>query len=214
MLARHGLVALAGGGDADGLERALRGAVAQGACGIISFGMAGALDPALRLGDMVVGSAVSGGFAGTCDAAWVAALVLALPGARVGVAHADGALCASAAAKARLFADGAVAVDMESHIAARVAAEAGLPFAILRCISDLAADDLPDVVRVAMAPGGRLALGAAAMSIMRQPGQLPALAHRLHGFNRAYGVLRVKARGLAGRLGFDLRGPVVVVCHG
>ena len=64
-------------------------------------------------------------------------------------------LVASAEAKAALqAATGAIAIDMESHIAARVAARHGLPLAVLRVVSDTAADTLPPAFAVAMRRGG------------------------------------------------------------
>ena len=198
VLERRGIKVITGGGNAAALEGALREGIAAGAAGIISFGMGGALDPALLLGDMVIGS--------EGDPAWMAALERALPDAHVGRVYADGRLCASADAKAALFAGRAIAVDMESHIAARVAAEAGLPFAILRCVSDRAADDLPPAVAVAMGEGGRLALGAVLGSILRQPGQIGALIGMARRFARAHRQLRRTAHRLTGRLCFDLRG--------
>ena len=204
-VAGAGLCVIPGGGDAAALERGLREGIAAGARGIISFGMGGALDPTLGLGDMVIASAVRGGFDGVCDPAWVAALARALPGAKVGAVHADGALCARASDKAALFGTGALVVDMESHIAATLAAEAGLPFAVLRCVSDLAGDDLPPVVSVAMGPDGRLALGAAALSVIARPWQLRDVARMLRGFGRGYRAMRCAVRGVEGRLGFEFR---------
>ena len=198
VLKRRGIKAITGGGDSAALEAGLRAGVAAGAVGIISFGMGGALGPAMRLGDMVIGR--------EGDPAWVAALVRTLPDAHVGGVYADGQLCATADAKAALFAGGAIAVDMESHIAARVAAKAGLPFAILRCVSDRAADDLPPAVAVAMGSGGRLALGAVLGSILRQPGQIGALIGMARRFARAHRQLRRTAQRLTGRLCFALRG--------
>jgi len=206
VLKRRGIKAITGGGDSTTLEAGLRAGVAAGACGIISFGMGGALDPALRLGDMVIGSGMVGGAEAPCDGEWVAALGRHLRKAHVGRVYANGMLCAIADAKAALFATGSIAVDMESHIAARVAAEAGLPFAILRCISDLAADDLPPAVAVAMGEGGRLALGAVLGSILRQPSQIGALIGMARRFARAHRQLRRTAQRITGRLCFDLRG--------
>ena len=199
VVAGHGMKVIAGGGNAAALEQALRAGVAAGAVGIISFGMGGAVDPALRLGDMVIGS--------DGDPAWLAALARALPGAHVGRFFADGTLCATAEAKVDLFAGGAIAVDMESHIAARVAAEAGLPFAILRCVSDLVTDDLPPAVALAMGADGKLALGAVLGSVARAPGQIGALIAMLRRFACAYRLLRAAAPTIHGRLAFDLRQP-------
>ena len=53
---------------------------------------------------------------------------------------------------------GAVAVDMESHIAAAYAAEAGLPFAALRVVSDPAGRALPALAMAAIKPNGDIDL--------------------------------------------------------
>ncbi len=204
VLSGPGLRIIAGGGNAERLAETLARA-AKGADGIISFGMAGALDPALRIGDWVIGVRLSGSFAGKCDPRWAAALVQRLPGAKLGTCHADGRLIADPLEKAALGQSGALAADMESHIAARAAAEAGLPFAIVRCISDEASHALPPAIAVAMRPDGGLALGAVFKSIIRKPGQFPDLLKTSVGFNRAYAALRTGAGQVGPRLAFDLR---------
>jgi hopanoid-associated phosphorylase len=196
------VVTVAGGGDPEKLRGDLALA-AEGADGIISFGMAGALDPALRIGDWVLGERV--GDQG-CDPRWIAALRERLPQARVGPVHADGQLIAEAAEKLNLYGtSGCAAADMESHLAASAAAEAGLPFAILRCVSDEAGASLPPAVAVAMKPGGGVALGAVLGSILGNPQQLPRLIRTIGGFNRAFGALKSGAAAAGERLSFDER---------
>jgi hopanoid-associated phosphorylase len=186
------VVAIAGGGASERLANELTEAV-RGADGVISFGMAGALDPGLRIGAWVIGERVIGARVGShpCDPAWTAALAQRLPQAHLGPVHADGRLIADPAEKARLNRTSAcLAADMESHIAAAAAARAKLPFAILRCISDEAETALPPAIAVAMKPGGGLALGAILGSLLAHPGQLPHLLRTTSAFNRAYGELR------------------------
>ena len=193
------VVTIAGGGAPERLARELA-AAAKGADGIISFGMAGALAGDLRLGDWVIGSAV-GDLAG--DPAWIAALARRLPQARIGPVHADGRLIADPAEKAKLNrSSGSLVADMESHIAARVALAAGLPFAVLRCVSDEANAALPPAIAVAMKPGGGLALGAVLGSILGNPGQVPHLLRTVAGFNRAFAALRSGAEQAGQRLAF------------
>ncbi len=191
------VVTIPGGGAPERLANELAEAV-NGADGVISFGMAGALDPGLRIGDWVIGERVGGH---ACDPARSAALAQRLPQARIGPVHADGRLIADPAEKARLNrASACLAADMESHVAAVAAARAGLPFAILRCISDEAAAALPPAIAVAMKPGGGLALGAILGSILAHPGQVPHLLRTATAFNRAYGELRIGARQAGPRL--------------
>jgi hopanoid-associated phosphorylase len=205
VLSGPGLTIVAGGGNPERLAADLAKAV-DGAAGIVSFGMAGALDPSLRLGDWVIGERVAGTCDAPCDQWWCAALAQRLPQGRIGAVYADGRLVADPAEKARLAErHGALTVDMESHIAAAAARHAGLPFAILRCVSDEADAELPPAVAVAMRSGGGLALGAVLGSILRQPGQLAELMRTGAKFRRAYASLREGA-SLAGlRLAFNLR---------
>ena len=122
------------------------------------------------------------------------------PGAHHGRCHADG-LLADAPAKRALRAGGAIAVDMESHIAARVAAAHGLPFLILRVISDRLDDELLPAVRVSMGPKGTTAYGRLAASLARHPAQIPAFATFARHGMRCLGVLRAGRIRLGPRLG-------------
>ena len=86
------------------------------------------------------------------------------------------AMVVDAAAKRALFeASGALAVDMESHIAARVAARRGLPFACARVISDGADRALPPAAQAGMRQDGGVDGLAVLRSLAADPRQLPAL---------------------------------------
>ena len=92
--------------------------------------------------------------------------------------------------KARLYREtGALAVDMESHVASRIAARRGLPFAALRIISDAADMTLPPAALVGMRPDGGVASGAILRSLARHPGQLPALIRLGRDAGTAFRVL-------------------------
>jgi len=203
-LAGPGVTVLPGGGDAARLAANLA-RLAPHACGIISYGTGGGLIADLRLGEMVIGEALTGALTGDCEPAWVQALARALPQARIGSVFADGTLLASIAEKRRAAANAAIIVDMESHLAAAAAAEHGLPFAILRCVSDTSEAALPPAVAVAMRPDGSIALGKVLGSVLRQPGQLPALIHTIRGFGVALAALDSGAASVGGRLSFDQR---------
>jgi hypothetical protein len=127
------------------------------------------------------------------------------PDALVGTVVGSDSIAATIARKQELRArTGALAVDMESHIAARVAARHGLPFAALRTISDTAAEALPPAALVGMKPDGTMALGAVLASLARSPGQLPALLRTGIGAERAFRALGrchdVLARARVGEL--------------
>jgi hypothetical protein len=79
---------------------------------------------------------------------------------------------------------------MESHIAAAYAAEAALPFAAVRVISDPAHRALPALARAAIKPNGQIDLAAVLRGIVRNPATLHALVSTGLDFNRALRSLR------------------------
>ncbi|MEO8049231.1 MAG: hypothetical protein ABI833_02345 [Acidobacteriota bacterium] len=97
--------------------------------GIISTGLCGALDPALRIADIVVSGEA----------------FLQAPAACVrGMVHSIDRVAVTAAEKRTLrHQTGAVAVDMESAAVQRKAAEWDVPYLCIRAVSDRAGDTLP-----------------------------------------------------------------------
>jgi nucleoside phosphorylase len=197
------LVVIAGGGDAAGLRAKLEAAVVE-AAGIISFGMAGALADGLAIGDWVVGDRLTGAVERDCDPAWRDALLVALPRARAGTVYADGRMIDTVAGKRALAArHHALAVDMESHVVATVAAANGLPFAIARCISDGPNHALPHAITVAMRPDGGLDLPTMLRSLAGRPGQVVDIARTTVGFAKAMRELKRGAARLGSRMALD-----------
>lgn len=196
-----GVVAVCGPGPArvSAAIAALAGRSGEhpGWAGILSFGCAGALDPALRAGDCVLASGVTSG-AGTfaADPAWTRALQERLPRARCGPFAGLNAPLVSRAAKAQLWqASGALAVDMESHAAALAAHRLGLPFAALRVVLDPAWRSLPPCALAAMREDGGTDLAALLRQLALAPGQLGPLALLAADAWRARRTLRaVRAR--------------------
>jgi hopanoid-associated phosphorylase len=164
--------------------------------GVISFGVAGGLDPALKSGDIVVATEVLAG-----DDRWLAGLALndelvarlALGRRRVvrgGLAGVEQVIGARAGKAALWSETGAAAVDMESHIAAAYAEESGLPFAALRVISDPASRALPAIAMTAIKPNGDIDLRKVLRGVARNPMSLRALVSTGIDFNRALRSLR------------------------
>ena len=200
-LRQTGIVVVAGGGDPAGLREKIERA-AVGAVGIVSYGMSGALSSRLEIGDWVVGDRLSGAVELDCDPAWAAALVAKLPGARRGGFFADGRMIASVAEKSALGErHNALAVDMESHVAGAVAAERGLPFAIVRCISDDMRRPLPHAITVSMRPDGGGDGWAMLRSLAAQPGQATDIARAVVGFIKAMRALKRGAARIGPRMG-------------
>ncbi|HEV8408737.1 MAG TPA: phosphorylase, partial [Sphingomicrobium sp.] len=113
----------------------------------------------------------------------------------------------SIAAKAEARRSGMIAVDMESHIARRVAARHGLPCLVARVISDRADHELPPAALAGMNRNGGIAVGAVLASLARSPRQIPALVRTgrdAQSALRALGRLHHVLRG-GGVTGLDLR---------
>ncbi|GAB0113844.1 phosphorylase family protein [Acidisoma sp. C75] len=158
-----------GGGLPLGARRMAERLVADGATGLVSFGLAGGLDPALRPGALVVPrSVIYGGKELPCDPV----LREAIGGGAVGIEHilAAESVIASAAEKRRLWETTAAgAVDLESGAVAVVAAAEGIPFLALRAICDPAGRNLPRTAVTALDEAGRIAPMKMAASLARHP---------------------------------------------
>jgi adenosylhomocysteine nucleosidase len=155
----------------------LESAVKAGGSGIISIGIAGGLAPGLAPGAWVVASGVvAGGVRFPTDNRWSRRLLNALPKAvHADISGVDAPVVGHRDKRALHETHGTVAVDMESHIAARIAATHGVPFAACRVIIDPAERTLPPAALVGMRADGRPDVFAVVCSLMQQPRQLLAL---------------------------------------
>jgi hopanoid-associated phosphorylase len=165
-----------GGGDHKRLDAVLEAHIGK-ARGVVSIGIAGGLAPQLRAGDWVLADTVlADGQAIPTDTPWTGRLAARLPEATRGLLVGVDAIIAEAAEKTVLRqTTGALALDMESHIVARVARRHRMPFVAARVVSDPAHRALPPAARGAMKPDGRIDLAAVLRSLLAQPSQLPAL---------------------------------------
>jgi len=153
-------------------------AARQGYRGIISFGVAGGLAAHLRTGDWVVASSVveAQGPIPT-DAGWSRRLLDAIGDAHHGPILGVDTPVAEPETKRQLHrTSGAAAVDMESHIVARLAAAHGLAFTALRVIVDPVERTIPPAALVGMGPNACADTGAILRELIARPRQLPLLA--------------------------------------
>jgi adenosylhomocysteine nucleosidase len=167
----------------------------------VSAGFAGALLPAAAVGDVIVAtSVVSGRFDGawvqvgtpmTCDDTVVRAVQAAA--AEIPLAFRSGPVVSLTKVLWRAVDKesvsrftGAIALDMESAAIGNVARAHGVPFAVVRTVSDVASEDLPLDFNMFLAPGGW----------MRGLGAMILRPSSLIGLNR----LRRQSRLAAARL--------------
>jgi adenosylhomocysteine nucleosidase len=190
------VIPLISGAHPGALQRALADEAKAPFSAVVSFGLAGGLDPSLSPGTMIVASGV---VAGTerfeCPPALVQVLVegfsSAGAAARHGLVAGVEAPVMTAAAKAQLFREtGALAVDMESHLAAAFARQRSLPFAVARVISDPARRALPALAAKAVRPDGSVDVGLVLGEIVREPRQLAGLIAAGLDSGAAFGTLR------------------------
>ncbi len=160
-------------------ERCLRLA-ADGACSrVVWLGIAGALSPDLQVGDLVAAGIAAAPGRATVELDGELLRTAVAHGCRPGVVVTAPGLVATAASRHALWTRSgrrpATAVDMESHPSALVLQAAGIPLAVVRAISDTAADRLPAWLEGATAARGGLAPGAVAGGVVAHPASLGPL---------------------------------------
>jgi len=166
---RAGWAVAVGGGLPMGARRMAEGLVQDGATALISFGLAGGLDPSLEAGALVVpGAVLAQDRSFACDAEL--RRILEEGATQVDSLLAGEAVVADAAEKARLWQQyGASAVDLESGVVAEVAEARGVPFAVLRAICDPAWRGLPRTAVEAVDQTGRVRPMKMAGMLARHP---------------------------------------------
>jgi hopanoid-associated phosphorylase len=164
-------------GDRQRLFASLSEAAARGCSGIISFGTAGGLGLEATVGRWVVApGVVANRRRFPTDVLWSQKLRQKLSHAIQGdIAGVDAPVPDPLAKQMLRERTGAAAVDMESHIAAGVAAACDLPFAVCRVIIDPAHRALPPAALVGQRRDGTLDIIGVLASVVRSPRQVPAL---------------------------------------
>lgn len=165
------IVTAVSGARPDRAEAEARRLVRAGCRVLVSWGVAGGLDPSLAPGTLLKGREIldEAGALVTLD-------MLDLPGARPACLLGLDRPAMTVADKAGLRrASGADAVDMETHRIARVGAAAGVPAIAIRAVGDPASRALPRLAATALGPDGRPRIGAVLAGLGREPWALPAL---------------------------------------
>jgi len=147
---------------------------------VIGAGVAGGLTPDLGTGDLVVAHRIldaAGEVTPWPDAVRVV-FAAAKPGARQGTLVSVEAPVVSSAEKASLaerYGPPPAAVDMESSAWARVAAASGIPYLIVRIVTDTAEDELPGYLSRCMTYEGGIRRSSVAFGALAHPRSIPTL---------------------------------------
>lgn len=164
--------------------------------GVVSFGLAGGLDPDIEPGTVVVADAILApdGVRHATDDAWRRALAVKLDGRvlyRTGtIAGSSGSIDGADAKIAFNRRTGALAVDMESHGVAEAARRAGKPFIAVRVVADPATRSIPPWLLAAIADDGTIRPGVIAGGLFLQPWKVWELIGLARENGRAIAALR------------------------
>lgn len=196
LAAGPGVVTVCSGGSPHRLRTLLARQDPRGITAVLSFGIAGGLNPALETGHVVVADAIiSSDNRRMTDRSLADALIRALSEVgrvkllRATVAGAEVALVDPRSKSAARAQTGAAVVDMESHIAADYANAHGLPFGAVRVVCDPASDSLPPLVNEALNEDGSISYKGVFRSLRREPEQILDLLKLARTSHTAFGVL-------------------------
>lgn len=184
------------GGDSERAVDRARALVSEGCVALVSFGIAGGLQPSLDPGTVVIAASIVGedGSRMPCDVEWRRRLITVLKSdlsvVESDLLGRDQPVLLSEEKRRSHRQTGAAAVDMESLAVARVAAEYGLPFLAARAIADPAGRDLPSWVPGLVGPDGRPRIRAVIRKITSHPGQAPVLFKLAKDSKKAFAALR------------------------
>jgi adenosylhomocysteine nucleosidase len=194
LLGEGSLLALSGIGRA-AASAAAQALVDAGVSALMSFGMAGGLDPELKPGSVVIPCEVlsSDGARYAASRVWreqVAAAISPLCAVTEGNLLTSSHAIETPADKVAAFRDtGAAAVDMESAAVAEIAAKHNLPFIAVRAIVDTAADTLPRAV-VAASRVGRVRFARLIGGLILAPREIVGLIRLAQRYRIAMRSLR------------------------
>jgi adenosylhomocysteine nucleosidase len=173
--------------------------VDAGATALISWGMAGGLDPDLEAGAICLPREVVApdGMRFATTSSWRETLAASIAsyrpvasGALVTSSHPIAGIAAKAAARRET---GAVAVDMESSAVAEVAAASRLPFMVVRVIVDTALDRIPASV-MAAGESGHVRIVRLLAGLARSPAEISSLLRLARRYRAAIRSLRAIAK--------------------
>jgi adenosylhomocysteine nucleosidase len=161
---------------------------------IVSVGFCGAIKPGLRPAQVIIGTEVLDPRDGS---KYPCAAINATSEHETGVVASLDRVITHREEKAKLFASGAVAVDMESLAVAQAAKRAAVPFFCVKTVSDLADETFRIDFNQMRTPEGRIARGKIVLYVITHPwmlGELLRLRRRSQDAARALGEFLVSCR--------------------
>ncbi len=186
-----------------GFAGSLNESVLAGVSGLVSLGTAGAIAPNIDPGTLLLPTQVRwlNGAMAQVDAGWHAQTTASLQRefsvVTKAILHSEEIV--QTHAKQSLFEQtGAIAVDMESGVVARLAQTADIPFLIVRTVLDPANRGVPSVASCSVDRRGHLDAVALSRHLAIRPFQLAAVIRLAMQFRRAARTLRG-----TGRIGAD-----------
>lgn len=199
-LEREQLIICVAGIGAENATKASQLLHQQGATALVSWGCAGALNPALSAGDLILPNQIddNNGSSIQTSANWNNILQAALPTAsHSGLLIQTDSMITSVTQKQTLFnTTSAIAVDMESYSIGAYAQSNNLAFIACRAIADSAHTDLPQPVIDAMDPQGRINNRKVILNTLKQPLTIASLIRLGMHFSKAQATLSSVAKTL------------------
>ena len=120
-------------------------------------------------------------------------------GAFEGAVHGAPTILATEEDKRRAWREtGALAVDLESDVVARIASQAGIPFVVARTIADTANRELPPAALIPLSETGTPNLARVLASVLRRPRQITTLISLARETRMALAALTGPAHALRG----------------
>ena len=203
---------VAAGGNPARLAELLEREIARGADGLMSFGIAGALVAGVANGTCIVArEVVVRGARIATHSRWTSNLARCLPHALVRDVVGHDTIAATPQEKGALHArTRAAAVDNESHVVADLAHAHGIPFAVLRVVSDPVHRGLPHAAQIGLTEQGRPDVGAVLRALIARPRDIVPLARTGVDAARALRALSAARRCLGAGLGYPDLGELLV----
>jgi adenosylhomocysteine nucleosidase len=194
-------IVISGGGRPAVTQRKIEMLIAQGVSGLVSLGIAGGLDPRLVRGDLVISGTVvdADGRHYVGDPDWLRQALVAQPRAFAGHVYASDVIVDTTERKHQLFNSlNVLSADMESHHVARAAERHGLPFIVVRAISDIATEVLPAALGAGVDEDGRTQIAPILLALLTGRLSLPKVIQAGRSASRALQALRAAQPVLQG----------------